>query len=98
MACWKSNFAARLPKRHVPKGRAAQGTPCGNHSSARHIYDHTGELTFEALRACPYRFFAQSVLGLRAADELDPEVEKRDYGKWLHEVLHRFHLETDSKE
>jgi ATP-dependent helicase/nuclease subunit B len=49
--------------------------------------------TFKALRDCPYRFFAQSVLGLRAADELDPEVEKRDYGKWLHEVLHEFHRE-----
>jgi ATP-dependent helicase/nuclease subunit B len=48
--------------------------------------------TFEALRECPYRFFAQSVLGLRAVDELDAEVEKRDYGKWLHEVLHAFHL------
>ena len=48
--------------------------------------------TFEALRDCPYRFYAQSVLGLRAADELDAEVEKRDYGKWLHEVLHEFHL------
>ena len=51
--------------------------------------------TFEALRDCPYRFFAQSVLGLRAADELDPEVEKRDYGKWLHEVLHAFHLDRE---
>jgi ATP-dependent helicase/nuclease subunit B len=49
--------------------------------------------SFEALRDCPYRFFAQSVLGLRAADELDEEVEKRDYGKWLHDVLHAFHLE-----
>ena len=48
--------------------------------------------TFEALRDCPYRFYAQSVLGLRAADELDAEVEKRDYGQWLHEVLHEFHL------
>ena len=48
--------------------------------------------TFEALRDCPYRFYAQSVLGLRAADELDAEVEKRDYGKWLHEVLHEFHF------
>ena len=47
--------------------------------------------TFKALRDCPYRFFAQSVLGLRAADELDAEVEKRDYGKWLHDVLHAFH-------
>ena len=47
--------------------------------------------TFEALRDCPYRFFAQTVLGLRAVDELDDEVEKRDYGQWLHEVLHEFH-------
>ncbi len=51
--------------------------------------------TFEALRDCPYRFFAQSVLGLRAVDELDPEVEKRDYGKWLHDVLHQFHLDRE---
>jgi ATP-dependent helicase/nuclease subunit B len=48
---------------------------------------------FEALRACPYRFYAQSVLGLRAVDELDVEVEKRDYGRWLHDVLHAFHID-----
>ncbi|HET7844392.1 MAG TPA: PD-(D/E)XK nuclease family protein, partial [Xanthomonadales bacterium] len=47
---------------------------------------------FEALRACPYRFFAQSVLGVRAVDELEVEVEKRDYGRWLHDVLHAFHV------
>ncbi len=46
----------------------------------------------EALRACPYRFFALRMLGLQTADELDGEVEKRDYGTWLHAVLHRFHL------
>jgi ATP-dependent helicase/nuclease subunit B len=45
----------------------------------------------EALRACPYRFHALYVLGLREVDELDAEVEKRDYGTWLHAVLHRFH-------
>ena len=45
---------------------------------------------FEALRACPYRFFAARVLKPAAsADELDAEIEKRDYGTWLHEVLHR---------
>ena len=31
------------------------------------------------------------MLRLRDADELDDEVEKRDYGTWLHEVLQRFH-------
>lgn len=46
----------------------------------------------EALRTCPYRFFALRMLGLQAAEELDGEVEKRDYGTWLHAVLHHFHL------
>ena len=46
----------------------------------------------EALRACPYRFFALRMLKLQAVDELDTELEKRDYGTWLHAVLHRFHL------
>lgn len=45
----------------------------------------------EALRACPYRFFSRVVLGLREADELMDDPEKRDYGSWLHAVLHRFH-------
>jgi ATP-dependent helicase/nuclease subunit B len=47
----------------------------------------------EALRDCPYRFFTRSVLRLRDADELEDEVEKRDYGNWLHAVLMRFHQE-----
>ncbi len=45
----------------------------------------------EALRACPYRFFALYLLRLREEDELESEVEKRDYGTWLHRVLHHFH-------
>jgi ATP-dependent helicase/nuclease subunit B len=49
----------------------------------------------EALRDCPYRFFARVVLRLHEADELDAEVEKRDYGNWLHAVLLRFHAARD---
>jgi ATP-dependent helicase/nuclease subunit B len=45
----------------------------------------------EALRACPYRFFALNMLRAREDDELEREVEKRDYGNWLHEVLYDFH-------
>ena len=45
----------------------------------------------EALRACPYRFFALNLLRLREDDELDREIEKRDYGTWLHAVLFEFH-------
>jgi ATP-dependent helicase/nuclease subunit B len=45
----------------------------------------------EALRACPYQFFALRMLRLQAVDELDTALQKRDYGNWLHAVLHRFH-------
>lgn len=45
----------------------------------------------EDLRACPYRFFAHHMLRLRDVDELDGSVEKREFGLWLHETLHRFH-------
>ena len=46
---------------------------------------------YEDLRQCPYRFFALRQLGLRDTDELDSELDKRDFGVWLHEVLSRFH-------
>jgi ATP-dependent helicase/nuclease subunit B len=46
---------------------------------------------YEDLRRCPYRFFAMRQLGLREADEIDAEVDKRDFGTWLHAVLREFH-------
>ena len=50
----------------------------------------------EALRACPYRFFALNMLRLREEDELEREIEKRDYGTWLHAVLFDFHDARDA--
>ncbi|MBI2734697.1 MAG: PD-(D/E)XK nuclease family protein, partial [Aquabacterium sp.] len=47
--------------------------------------------SYEALRQCPYRFFANSVLGLREHDELEEGLDRSDFGIWLHEVLRRFH-------
>ncbi len=46
---------------------------------------------YEDLRRCPYRFFALHQLDLRESEELDEELDKRDFGLWLHEVLRRFH-------
>ena len=46
---------------------------------------------YEDLRRCPYRFFALRQLRLQASDELDAEVDKRDFGNWLHGVLKSFH-------
>jgi len=44
------------------------------------------------LRACPYRFFSLRLLGLRQDDEIEAEVDKRDFGAWVHAALHAFHL------
>lgn len=47
--------------------------------------------SYEDLRRCPYRFFALRMLGLKEADEIETEVDKRDFGTWLHAVLKSFH-------
>src|SRR5690606_25957044 len=46
---------------------------------------------YSDLRHCPYRFFALRQLGLQESDELTAEVDKRDFGNWLHAVLQHFH-------
>lgn len=46
---------------------------------------------YEDLRRCPYRFFALRQLGLQEAGEIDTELDKRDFGNWLHRVLGTFH-------
>ncbi|CAN7642188.1 PD-(D/E)XK nuclease family protein [Acidovorax sp. LjRoot117] len=46
---------------------------------------------YSDLRHCPYRFFALRQLGLQEADELAADVDKRDFGNWLHAVLQHFH-------
>jgi ATP-dependent helicase/nuclease subunit B len=47
--------------------------------------------SYEDLRRCPYRFFALRLLGLQEQEELDGEIDKRDFGNWLHMVLGCFH-------
>lgn len=46
---------------------------------------------YEDLRRCPYRFFALRQLRLQETDELEGELDKRDFGLWLHAVLSQFH-------
>jgi ATP-dependent helicase/nuclease subunit B len=53
--------------------------------------------SYEALRQCPYRFFATSVLGLREQEELDEGLDRSDYGNWLHEVLRHFHAQRQGQ-
>lgn len=46
---------------------------------------------YNSLLACPYQFFASKVLGLRELEEADVDLEKKDYGDAVHEILRRFH-------
>lgn len=46
---------------------------------------------YDDLRKCPYRFFALRQLGLQEASEIEQDLDKRDFGNWVHEVLRRFH-------
>ncbi|MFN7445232.1 MAG: PD-(D/E)XK nuclease family protein [Curvibacter sp.] len=50
---------------------------------------------YQDLRQCPYRYFALRLLGLKEAEELEGELDKRDFGLWLHGVLQRFHRQLD---
>jgi ATP-dependent helicase/nuclease subunit B len=52
---------------------------------------------YEALRQCPYRFFAASLLRLREAEELEEGLDRSDFGNWLHEVLRLFHERRSSQ-
>lgn len=47
--------------------------------------------SYARLRACPYQFFAQSLLRLAEVDELDAALDKSDWGTWLHTALLHFH-------
>lgn len=75
------------PAREVPLQPTAVPTPSG----ALLPLGSVSTSVYEDLRRCPYRFFALRQLGLRSADELDAEVDKRDFGNWLHAVLGHFH-------
>ena len=62
-------------------------------TAAQHLPMSVSASAVEALRACPYRFFARTVLGLGEAEELETDPDKRDYGSLLHDALQRFHDE-----
>ena len=46
---------------------------------------------YASLIACPYQFFVQYLLALRADDEVLEVMEKKDYGDVVHRILSAFH-------
>ena len=74
-------------ERLVPAAPVAAPLP----TAARLPLQSLSASVYEDLRRCPYRFFALRLLGLRDAEEISDEVDKRQFGNWVHEVLRRFH-------
>lgn len=75
------------PQRSVAPAPVPRPLPVG----ARLPVTQLSASSYADLRHCPYRFYALRQLGLQESDELDAEIDKRDFGTWLHEVLQRFH-------
>jgi ATP-dependent helicase/nuclease subunit B len=48
---------------------------------------------YNSLVACPYQFYARHALRLNDLDEVREDIDKRDYGTWVHAVLQHFYDE-----
>ncbi len=83
-----------LPRAQVERLPLSRPAP----TMAQHLPPRLSASAVEALRACPYRFFARVALGLGESSELDAALDKSDHGRWLHAVLHRFHSERDGRD
>lgn len=46
---------------------------------------------YNALMACPYQYYARHLLRLAELDDVQEEIEKKDYGQIVHGVLAGFH-------
>lgn len=77
---------ARVP-RSVPPAPTARPLPVGAQLPVQRL----SSTAYSDLRHCPYRFFALRQLRLQEEDELGGELDKRDFGTWLHALLQHFH-------
>ena len=75
--------------RTVPRQAVARPLP----TAAAALPSTLSASRLEALRDCPYRFYSRAVLRLDEAEEMETGLAKRDYGTWLHAVLHHFHTQ-----
>jgi ATP-dependent helicase/nuclease subunit B len=93
LACAQASQALAATQTWVPPSRAAarQAVVPPRPAAGAQLPAQLSATQLDALRACPYRFFARAVLRLDEPDELDTGLEKRDYGEWLHAVLFQFH-------
>ena len=51
---------------------------------------------YASLMACPYQYFARHVLRLNQLEEVQLDLEKRDFGTLVHQILYKFHSQQPS--
>lgn len=84
---WPAEQAWQLPTITLAAQPVVRPAP----TAPADLPDQLSASAVDALRQCPYRFYARAVLRLTEPDELEAGLAKRDYGTWLHGVLFRFH-------
>jgi ATP-dependent helicase/nuclease subunit B len=76
-----------LPMQRVARQPVVRPAPAMDRAMPQRL----SATTVQALRDCPYRFFARVALGLAEGNELDALIDNSDYGRWMHALLYRFH-------
>ena len=82
-------MAHLLDERAAPADPLAMAAPAPTVPPAR-LPRQISPSGAQSLLDCPYRYFAQGVLGLAPLDEISAELEKRDYGEYVHRILQSF--------
>lgn len=77
-----------LPQQRVARQPVTRPSPAMDRAMPQRL----SATTVQALRDCPYRFFAKVALGLAEGDELEAAFDGSDYGRWMHALLFRFHV------
>jgi ATP-dependent helicase/nuclease subunit B len=76
---------------HAPANTSAAALTAPSPSAAQRIPPVVSVSQYRTLIQCPYRFFVQAVLKLRAPENVTEAATKADYGTWAHAVLHYVH-------
>ncbi len=91
LAAWGSSLMSGHLRRPVDPG-VAPSTPAAAPAPAvaAHLPRRISPSGAQTLLDCPYRYFAQNVLGLAPLDDISAQLEKRDYGAYVHRILQAF--------
>jgi ATP-dependent helicase/nuclease subunit B len=71
--------------------QTCRATPKPQPTLQAHTPSRVSASAYQALRDCPYKFFAMQGMRLWESAELDEALGPRDMGNWLHTVLQLFH-------